>query len=394
MNILFLSRDYPPNLIGGVGIYTLEISKALARMGHKVYVITQAVEYPTKYIDEGVIVFRIKPHPLRCLNFLRKRLPGTIERLEYSRSVFKKLKEVVPKYNIDIIESSEARFEGFWYFFFRRTPKLVIKLHTPESIALKLDNIYPDLDYKIRSILEERWIQRADRVVGLTQAVKDLVCQYYNISLDGAPLILNPVDIEFFKPKDSNINFKDNPIILYVGRLEFRKGVHVLIRAIPYVLREIPKAKFIFIGEDSGMKLYLINKVKEIGCSEHILIIDGMPRYKLREFYQRSTLCVLPSLWENHPYTALEAMACAKPVIVTNIGGFPEIIQNGFNGILVEAGSTKSLAAAIIKLLLDEKLCVNLGRNARKTIENRYCPEEIAGKTASIYAQLLDNNVT
>jgi len=389
MNILFLSKDYPPNHTGGVGIYVLEISRLLAKMGHKVYVITQAVEYPCKYIDSGVTVFRVKPKKLHFLDIIRNKLPGTVERLEYSFSAFKKIKEIVRKYDIDIVESSEARFEGLFYFLFNKKPKLVIKLHTPESVALKLDNVYPDFDYKVRLILEKWWIRRADRLVTLTQAVKDLTSRHYNLQLDGIPLTPNPIDIDFFKPGESKIATNGTPTVLYVGRLEFRKGVHVLMRAIPGVLKVIPEARFIFVGRDSGMKSYLINKINQTGYFNNISIVDGVPRYKLRDFYQNCTVCVLPSLWENHPYTCLEAMGCGKPVIATNIGGFPEIIENGVNGVLVDAGSSIKLADAIIRLLLNKNLCEDLGRNARGTMESDYNSKDVAGKTLSIYTQLL-----
>lgn len=389
MKILFISKDYPPNLIGGVGVYTLEMSRLFAKMGHEVYVISKAVEYPCKYIDRGVIVFRVKPCSLKFFNFLRQKFPGTIERLEYAWVVCKKIKEIVQKYNIDIIESSEARFEGFWYYLFNKKPKLVIKLHTPESVALKLDNVYPGFDYKVSSILEEWWIARADKVISLTQAVKELTSSHFNIKLSDSPIVSNPIDINFFKPKASDANSNNDFIVLYAGRLEFRKGVHVLMRAIPIVLSKFRETKFIFIGKDSGMNSYLLRKIKQLGCSDNVSMIEGVSRNRLREFYQNSSICVLPSLWENHPYVCLEAMACGKPVIATNIGGFPEIIQNGFNGILIDPGSPNGLGQAITELIMDNSLCDKLGKNARTTIEERYSPKEVATKTLSIYKQLL-----
>ncbi|MFA5144811.1 MAG: glycosyltransferase family 4 protein [Candidatus Omnitrophota bacterium] len=389
MNILFLSRDYPPNLIGGVGIYVLEMSRLLAKMGHNVYVLTQAVEYPCKYMDSGVTVFRVKPERLRFLGIIRNKLPGTVERLEYSYAVSRKIKEVVRKYGIDIIESSEARAEGFWYFLIGRTPPLLIKLHTPESIALKLDNVYPDLDYRIRFLLEKWWLRRANRVVGLSRAIVELTSRYFNIAFNGIPIVPNPIDADFFSPHPPNSNFNKAPIVLYVGRLELRKGVHVLMRAIPRVLQEIPKAKFIFIGKDSGMRAYLINKVNQLRYQDNVEFIDALPRYRLKDFYQKSTICVIPSLWENHPYSCLEAMACGKAIVATETGGLPEIIQNGVNGVLVEAGSSSRLADNIVGLISNERLRDKLGRNARKTIEERYAPVKVIQQTVSIYEKLL-----
>ncbi|RJO63720.1 MAG: glycosyltransferase family 1 protein [Candidatus Omnitrophota bacterium] len=387
MNILFLSRDYPPLQIGGVGTYVYEITRLLAKMGNQVYVITGAFDGPLEYIDEGVHVVRVQAAQWRFFDELPIRLQGITERVAYSISVSQKIKQLVRRHKIDIIESCEARAEGFWFYLFHRNPPLVIKLHTPESIVFTLDRVPQSLDFKCIKALEEWWILRARKLIGLSHNIIDLTCRYFKISLRNVPVIENPLDIDFFCPDPSvhPVRYR----ILFAGRLEFRKGVHVLIRAIPLVLKRIPEATFIFVGSDCGVKDYLLNKTKELGIEHAVTFLDQVPRGQIPGYYHRCEVSVVPSIWENHPYAVLEAMACGKPVIASNIGGIPEIIQDGVNGVLVPAGSPVSLASAIEKVLLDAGLKEKLGRNARHYIVRQYDPQYVTLKNLAIYEETL-----
>lgn len=391
MNILFLSQDYPPNQIGGVGSYIYDISRILAKMGNRVFVITKALDSSLEYYDQGVHVFRTKFRNFHLLDRTNNPLKGFLERLSYSYAISKKIRQIVIRYKIDIIESCEARAEGFWYYLFKKRPPLVIKLHTPESIVFKLNLVPQTLDYKLIDKLEEWWIHRANKIVGLNRAIVDLVSRHFRMILKHVPIAPNPINIEEFKP--SSVIQKKEIGVIYVGRLEFRKGVHLLIRTIPSVLKKIPGAKFIFIGNDCGMKSYLLDKITQFKIQDSVKFIDQMPRYKLIEYYQRNTICVVPSLWENHPYAVLEAMACGKPVIASNVSGISEIIKDNINGILVPPGSVSALSRVIKKLLSDEKLLERLGNNARKYIEEEYAPIKIAQKNIKIYEELLEKNI-
>ncbi len=385
MKILFLSRDYPPRHVGGVGTYVFEMSRVLAKYGHQVFVITEAIDTPLDYVDQGVRVFRVQPGEIRWLNSWRKKFPGLISRLEYSVAVSKKIKELVTRYSIDIVESCEARAEGFWFYLFRNKPALVIKLHTPEGLVYKLNREEYSRDRFWVEKLEEWWILKAKRLVGLSEAITRLTSDHYKMKFKDIPIVPNPIDISSFKciPSDKSEN-----IVLYAGRLEFRKGVHVLVRAIPLVLSEMPNVKFVFVGDDCGMKDYMLKKLQEFNVTSNVMFVEQLPREQLLEWYQRCALCVVPSLWENHPYVILEAMSCGRPVVTTNVGGLPEIVRHGHNGLLVEAGSVVELAVAIKELLSNRTRCEELGVSARKTMETRYVPEEVMRKTLAIYEEM------
>lgn len=387
MNICFLSREYPPKITGGVGVYIYEMARALTMLGHKVYVITEAFDEEGEFNEDGIYVYRIKPVELPVFFLLKYGLAKTFERLEYSFAVSKKLKEIAGRNRIDVVESTDARTEGFWYYLFHNKPALLIKLHTPESIIFNWNNDQRSLDHSLIKMMEEFWILKAKKLLSISSEMPEILSRYYGLSFSRAIQHPNPIDSDLFKPEF----MRKDPgaiTILYVGRLEFRKGVHVLIRAVPEVLNEFPSAKFIFVGRDCGMKAYLEKKVAEFDCGQNVVFIDQVNRNELPDFYRNSTLCVVPSLWENFPYTCLEAMACGRPVAASNAGGISEIVKDGLNGILVTPGSVKELAGAAIRILKNRNLADALGNAASEFIKERYNRFKIVKESIRIYQGL------
>ncbi|MCM8773920.1 MAG: glycosyltransferase family 4 protein [Candidatus Omnitrophica bacterium] len=372
-----------------MGIYVYEMSRALVRAGHNVYIITKTEDVPVDYIDEGVRVFRVRPKRIKIWDTLRLEIGGLLERLEYSLAVSEKIRQILKFYPIDIVESIEARAEGFWYYLFKNTPPLVIKLHTPEGIIFKWNKTPHSLDVKLMTKLEEFWLMRAKKLIGVTFAINELMKHLYGV--DSIPVIYNPLDVNRFnKSNNSSVSEAKRDInILYVGRLEFRKGVHILVRAIPKVLERIPHAKFSFIGDDCGMRWYLEKKIDEFRIQKYVNFISHISREKLIDFYLRATVCVIPSLWENFPYSCLEPMALGRAVIAADVGGIKEIIEDGINGILFKAGSNLDLADRIISLCLDDGLREKIESNSKKRIEFLCNPEKIVLETIKLYENCL-----
>jgi len=388
MNIVFLSREFPPAHNGGVGIYTYEMSRLLAKHGHRVYVVTEAIETPLRYQHNGVTVFRILPRRIGVSGRVRTYAPGFIDRLEYSRAVSSALKTILSLAPIDIVESCEARGEGFLFYLLRNRPRLVIKLHTPEGIVYKLNREPVHRDRNYIEKLEGWWLRKARTLVGLSNAIVSLSCAHYGLKTDGIQILPNPLDIRAFSPAPVSA-LMTPPLVLYVRRLAFRKGCHVLIRSIPAVLRAVPDARFMFVGHDCGMSDYLTRQASALGISGRVEFAGCRPREELAGYYNRCSVCCVPSLWENQPYSCLEAMACGRPVVASRTGGIPEIIEDGVNGLLAPPGSVISLAGAIVRVLEDRKFADSLGSNARKTIEMHYEHETVMKRTLKIYERVL-----
>jgi glycosyltransferase involved in cell wall biosynthesis len=137
------------------------------------------------------------------------------------------------------------------------------------------------------------------------------------------------------------------------------------------------------------MSGYLFEKIGKLKYPKQVTWLGQIPREGLLEHYQGSSICVVPSIWENYPYVCLEAMACAKPVIASDIGGLRTMIRHGENGMLFTPGSSRQLAERLIYLLKNPQLMRQLGLAARKSIEESYAPEKIAKATLQVYESLL-----
>lgn len=388
MNVLFLTSDYPPNLLGGVGVYTYQLARYLASRHHQAFVITQTNETPLEYVEHGVRVWRVRPERIRWLDPVRGRLPELVSQLEYSIAVARQLRRVVHQYRIDLIESCESRAEGLWYFMFHRNPPLVIKLHTPDRVIVPLNQKPVTLDWKLVFLLEEWWLRRATQLVGLTKALTAWVDTLYELRMGQVPLVKVPVDTRFFRPPASTRS-TDEPVVLYVGRFEFRKGVHVLLRAIPKILDQVPHAKFLFVGGRGDTPWLLDRYRRDPRYGPRIEWRAWATREDVREWYQRSHVCVVPSLWENHPTVCLEAMSCGCAVVASQAGGIPEIIRHDVDGCLVPPGSSYALARAVVKLLTDAGKREALGIQARLRMEAHYDTERVFDETIVVYQRLL-----
>ena len=390
MDMLFLSSDYPPNLLGGVGIYTEQFARHLAERGHQAFVITKAKDIPCEYVDYGVRVWRVRPQRVSWLDPVRERYPVFVERLEYSIAVARQMRHVLRRYPIDVVESCESRAEGFWHFLFHRRPKLFVKLHTPDGLIFRLNQQLPSRDLELVLAIEAWWLRRATMLVGLTDAVVERVSQLYQLRTERIPKVRIPVDTRFFHPNPALKSTKDLQV-LYVGRLEFRKGVHVLLRAIPRVLQALPHVQFTLIGSGCGMQSLLNRYREDPRYQSHMNWCESASREEIRAAYQRSHVCVVPSLWENHPIACLEAMSCGCAVIASRVGGLPEILQHDVNGYLIPTGSSYALAKALLTLLTDARKREDLGNQARSHVEQHYDTERVFDDTIALYERLLNH---
>ena len=180
--------------------------------------------------------------------------------------------------------------------------------------------------------------------------------------------------------------------VLFVGRLEERKGVHYLIDAIPEVFAACPNVRFIILGDDTNNAVgqtsvlaELKMKAGALGVEKHIQWIDRVPLDELPSFYRSADICVVPSVYDNSPYTCLEAMSCGRPVIGTSAGGTREYIVHGESGIIVPPRDANAIACALVLLLSDKEKRAALGQAARLRVLRHFQRKEIARQTVELY---------
>jgi glycogen(starch) synthase len=172
-------------------------------------------------------------------------------------------------------------------------------------------------------------------------------------------------------------------IVLYVGRLVYEKGIHVLINAVPKVLAKVD-AKFVIVG--SGyMQEQLSAIVRSMGLEHKVLFTGFVDEDSLLKLQRVAAVSVVPSLFEPFGIVALEAMAAKSPVVVSDTGGLSEIVEHDVTGVKVYPNNTESLAWGISKVLTDDAYSHHIRENAYKVILEKFDWDKIAQQTIHMY---------
>jgi glycosyltransferase involved in cell wall biosynthesis len=195
--------------------------------------------------------------------------------------------------------------------------------------------------------------------------------------------IPNGVDIGFFKPAPVTEN---RQTITFAGRLDYMKGVHILLEGFKQLRDEMKNVQLTIIG-DGPDREKLQNCAREKGISDAVNFCGEAE--EIVPYLQQSAVFVLPSFSEGLSNVLLEAMACGLPVVATRVGGTIDLVQDGFNGILIEPDNAGQLYQAMKKILQDKDLAKALGVQARKTAAEKFSLKSVTEQYVSLYQTLV-----
>ena len=230
--------------------------------------------------------------------------------------------------------------------------------------------------------LEKNMLNRAKYLIAVSPYVKRTIAP---MTAGDISVIYNSLDEIFF-----SINKNEVPNrILFVGGIEERKGLHILIDAIAAIKQTIPAIKLHIVGGIRKASYYndLLNQIVNLGLQDSIVFKNHLSNSELMQEYSEAALFVLPSKEESLGVVLLEAMATGTPIVASNIGGIPDIIEDGQNGYLVNYGDSQAMASSIIKLLSDDKLRGEMGAKGKEMAKN-YVPHNIAMEHLSLYKRV------
>jgi len=185
---------------------------------------------------------------------------------------------------------------------------------------------------------------------------------------------------------------EDKKIILYLGRVHKVKGIDFLIKAYAYLVRKLncKDVVLVIVGPDDGYLKEAQELTNRLGVSKHVLFTGSLYGRDKFEAYVDSEFCVLPSRYEIWGMTVLEAYACSKPVIASEIGGLKDLVVNGETGLLFESGNVKQLARCIFNLLNDGGLAKRMGLKARKFVEENFTIEKVVERLEKLYEEVIE----
>jgi len=253
-------------------------------------------------------------------------------------------------------------------------------------------NVYPRRRTKYHLI---NWILSYlnDRIIAVSQAVKESVVSYDRISARKIQVIYNGIDLSNFKGdfKGSEVRQKfgvkpEDFLIGVVARLEEQKGHMYLFRALRQLIPDFPQIKVLIVG-DGTLRPVLEAKVMEMGLSEQVLFAGTQK--DIPEILAALDLFILPSLWEGFSLALLEALAMGNPVIATAVGGASEVIRSGHDGLLIPPGEESSLVTAVREAILDPRKYGAMGRGGKETVERQFTVAHHLTRLQDLYLEVL-----
>jgi len=235
--------------------------------------------------------------------------------------------------------------------------------------------------------LEKRTYKLADKIICVSEDTKGILTREYGVYPDKIAIIPNGVDDKEFHPI-KNIE-KIPKSVLYVGRVDKRKGVDFLIKSVAVAIEKDSSIRLFIGGEGKDLKR-LKRFVLRKNLRDNIEFLGFIPEDRLNEWYNKAECVVVPSAFEGFGVTVIEAMASGTPVIATNADGLRCIIKNNKNGVLVEYNNKEELANQIVRLLDSPSLRKEFSSKGLKTIKKKFDWNKIALKTLDVYENVKD----
>jgi glycogen(starch) synthase len=384
LHVCFVSQEYPPETgWGGIGAYTYEMAHGLVAAGQKVTVISRAMDGEETVEDTGgVIVHRVRYAPnldrMRVIWRLNRYWPG------FAWAALKRIRKIHAEEKVDIVEAAENRADGFFLTMLWSHSPVIVRLHVAWIFVDRLNRVAADRKKRLIYWLEKQSILRADALSAPCQAMVDLTRSWIPLRGRDVTVLPNPVDAEYFQPRGDDRKSE----VLYTGRLERRK-LAILADALPDLMRHCPETHFRFAGADGpdeNGQSWQERLLASVPAGERYRLHFGQtPRDRMGDLYRAAAFCVAPSIWENFPYAALEAMACGTPVVATRVGGFPEIIEDGISGLLVAPEDPAALVKAVSELVESPSRQRDLGRGARRSAVERLSVAAVVPRMLDFY---------
>ena len=376
MKILLVTSMFPPYCGGGVSSHVRDLSVALARSGEDVRVLTSRRGKPRD------------PHELEGTP------PGV--QVMFCRDfvhMFLRIKRVLASDAFDIVHFHS--FNALALSFLGGHPRTgaVFTIHCDTA------NYFASLHgwdrrshpaYRLLRWYENRAIRTPDATIAVSQRLRDYV---ESLGATNVVFIPNAVDCDYWSPADG-VPENGGPVILVPRMLVPTSGVEHAIRAMGSITAAVPNATMLVAG--AGPLRRSLEDLAEHVANGSVRFAGEVPRDQMRELYRRACAVVVPSITDSGVQDAtsiavLEAMACGKPVVASNIGGLPEAITDGVDGLLVPEKSPEAIAEAVMNLLADDRVGRRIGAAARIRVSRQFSAERWSERVSRVYASVSES---
>ncbi|MBP9143735.1 MAG: glycosyltransferase family 4 protein [Thermoanaerobaculia bacterium] len=413
LRIGLLSYEYPPETgLGGIGTYTWTQAQALARAGHEVHVLAGSAAPGPKASaarrerDGDVTVWRdAAPASARRLGAVLGRLGWwwSRNRLENGLRMRRLLGRVAAREKLDLVEVPECGGEGL--FLPRRwETRKVVRFHSPAELIMPFYDTRPG-DRRLCAWLERRGYRRAAAATSCSAFLAREVAHRLGYR---QPIVTVPNGIDLTQADGaSTFDLRAaigatgatgagaaEPVVLFAGRFEPRKGSALLGELVPELLAR-RSLHFVVLGEDlfghGERELVPRCRARQGEPQTGALHLLGRrPVEDVRAAMRQADVVLLPSRWENAPYTVLEAMAAGAPLVVSRVGGIPELVADGSEALVVADQDVAAHLTAVRLLLDNRELAQSLGAAARRRVEREFTADGMAERSLGVYRRVVE----
>ena len=388
---LAILNTQPPHLyFGGVERRILEVTKRIQKDADvTIYCGTKAGFSTPINIDEISIV------PCKSTDRL-----FPLDNWTYNRSVIKNKKV----YDADVFEIHNNSAYGLPDLLEKLGKKnpVIHMIHGPladeyeqglrnehQTLRMKLANKF----MKYQAKQEEAMAKKATQIVAVSNYSKGKILAHYDLDKNRIQVIPNGVDIRKFRPTDITeariqLNFSNDPIVLFVGGLVPRKGLLKLVEVAKKVVNEQTKARFVIVG-DGPLRGQLDQSLKAAGLTGNFIFLRNVEEDKLAAVYNAADVFVLPSIQEGQGIVLLEAQACGKPVVAFGVGGVNETVLQNQTGFLLEPDDIEGMANKLLELLGNNDLRQKMGAAGIKFVTENYTWDLCAQRMLNLYKEVL-----
>ena len=382
MKVGFITSEYPhPKVKQSAGIATSikNLAVALVKKGIGVIVFVYHQNESEILKSEGVEIHLIKKESYKFFTWFF-----------YRKHIQKYVKSIVNEKSIDLLEAPD--WTGITAFMKFKVP-LVIRFHGSDAYFCKLDG----RQQKFKNYMFEKLaLKNATAYIAPTTYAGLETQKIFGLSKSKIKTIHYGLQLGHFE--NSNPNLYNRNTILYIGTIIRKKGVLELAKIFNKVIEVKPSAQLILIGGDSSdiktgeiSTFKLMDQIFSSEAKNQVNYLGKIPYEEVKEYIKKAHVCTYPSFAETLGMVTIESMAMQKPVVNTSIGWAQELIDNGVNGYLVHPTEIDLYAESLLKLLNDEKLCLQIGKAARFKVEDLFDIEKNAQINIEYYKSILNS---
>jgi L-malate glycosyltransferase len=382
---IFVSHPSPfltDSLPHGDGLIAHSILRRLADRGHTLH-----VAVPLSALEKA-IPGDVRLYPLETMVPPKRHHPGLTYRVEYAIKVRRLFSELSKHTRIDLIHQMNPVVGGLSLFLYGRGCPLIMGPIWPSSKGYgNRPTDGSNLKARFKDNLLTPLFFRVDGILSPTPASADRIPASIRRSDRAFPFPLG-IDVEQFSPDSSAC--PSGPTVLFLANMQERKGVFVLLSAFERVLERIPTARLLLAG-DGEHASEVRKRVEQSPHRESIRLSGQISRENIARTLQACSVYCLPSFGEPYGMGALEAMACGKPVVVTNAGGLGHLVPDQ-GSLKVPPCNVSALADALTAILQDEALQKKMGLYNRNYVLTHHSWDHVIANLEEIYCELIQRS--